>query len=246
MRTYIHLSILLSIAAGSLPAGTISLGGSSDLVAFNGKAGTITLGSVGCSTPDTGTCTYQGSQSLGSGTLTWAFQTPNTTGNITFDGIGDVYGPTGGTFSARDGVDSLNGSYTFSSWNYDSTSYDDGDFYGIDLNGTIIVTGLTLEGGGDPNESAFESYLSVPGTASYSITLDVGDCTANGNKTVACIAVPDPTAYFNGLTLSPQGTVPEPGTLGLMAVGLLATFAAHRRIKKVTAGREQGAGEISE
>jgi len=224
--------------AGFLSAKTIStitLTGGSNLVAFNGSLDTITLGWVGCGKPDTGTCTYGGSQSLSPGTLTWQFQTPNTSGNITYDDRGDVYGPTGGTFSASDGVDSVNGTYVFTGWTYDDTPYgSDDQFLGIDLSGTITVTGVTLEGGSDPNEAAFESFLDLPGATSYNYTLDVGDCTAGavfGNKTVACIqAIPDPTGYFNSLTLTPQSTTPEPGTLGLMAAGLLAAFAVRKKL----------------
>lgn len=233
MRTAILSALFLTVAA-SLPAGTISLTGTEDLVAFDGKLLTVTLGWVSCQTPNTGTCTYGGLQPLGAGNLTWQFQTPNTADNITYDTLGDLPGPTGGTFSASDGVDSFAADYAFSSWNYDSSPYgSDSQFYGIDLNGTITVTSVTLEGGGDPNQSAFTSFLSLPETTSYSFTLDVGNCTANGNKTVACIVPGDPTGYFESLTLTPLTTqsTPEPGTMGLMAAGLLTAMAARRRMR---------------
>jgi hypothetical protein len=173
MRTFVYLIFLTMFASGVMNAGVIELTGSNDLVAFNGAADTITMGSASCTVPDTGTCTYAGSQSLGSGTLSWEFQTPNTGGNIIYSPIsGSVAGPTGGTFSATDGVDAFSGTYSLSQWAYDGTP-DGSGFDGIDLTGAINVTGLTLVGGGDPNEAAFESFLSLPGTTSYSFTLDV-------------------------------------------------------------------------
>jgi hypothetical protein len=240
LRIAILLLVLSSVAVVSLPAGTISLTGTGDLVAFDGKLDTVTLGWVSCTTAGSGTCTYGGSQSLGAGTLTWQFQTPNVAANITYDPSGDdLSGPapgptTGGTFSAGDGVDSVGGTYAFSSWNFDSSPYgSDSQFYGIDLNGVITVTSLTLEGGGDPNGGAFTSFLMLPETTSYSFTLDVGDCTAGGNKTVACIITPDPTAYFNALTLTQATTqsTPEPGTVGLLAAGLLAAIGWRHRTR---------------
>jgi len=229
LRTTIYTTLLALAAAGAVPAGTIALSGSTDLVAFNGTDTTITLGELSCSSPGVGTCTYTGSQSIGSGTLTWQFQTPNTAANITWDYLGDLFGPTGGTFSASDGSDSLNGSYVLNSWAPDGILI--GDYEGIDLDGTITVTGVTLNGGSDPNEGAFESLLSVPATSSYSFVLDVGDCSARGRGETFCIVPTDPTAQFESLTLTAQGTAaPEPGTLGLMTVGLLAAFGVRRRM----------------
>jgi hypothetical protein len=122
------------------------------------------------------------------------------------------------------------------SWNYDDTSYgSDDQFSGIDLYGAITVTGSTLAGGSDPNQAAFESLLSLPEVTSYAFTLDVGDCTAHGNTTVACIEPTDPSPYFNSLNLTPQTNTPEPGTLGLMAAGLLTACIVRRRKKNFKA-----------
>jgi len=239
MRTTVQSLGLALIAAGALSAGTIagtiSLTGTDDLVAFNGALDTITLGE-GCPTVDkVSNCTFGGSQALGAGTLSWAFETPNTPGNITFDGAGDVYGPTGGTFSATDGLDILNGTYTLSSWSFDGVP-DSHGYDGIDLSGSITVTGLTLEGIEDPNEAAFESLFSQPGTSAYSFVLDVGDCTG-GARYTACIQPLDPSAAFNSLSLQPSIVTPEPGTLALMAAGLLAMFDARRRKNALPARR---------
>src|ERR1039458_420012 len=128
----IYLVLLGLTMAGTIPAGTISLTGSSpDLVAFNGVKNSITVGE---SCP-AGTCTYTGTD----GILTWQFVTPNyvpsvspQTPNITWDIFEDVFGPTGGTFSVTDGSDSLNGTYAFSQWSYDGTP-DSSGIDGIDL-----------------------------------------------------------------------------------------------------------------
>jgi hypothetical protein len=231
MRTLTYTTFLTLFASGIMTAGSISLTGTSDVVAFNGVASTITMGSASCPTPGTGTCTYGGSQTLGAGTLSWDFLTPNPAGNITFDGGGDVFGPTGGTFSASDGVDNMSGTYSLSQWTYDGTPDSSGDD-GIDLIGTIIVTNVFLNGGGDPNQAAFESLLSLPGANSYSFTLDVGDCTS-GSKAKPCIVPSDPSAQFLSLNLTPNlTTVPEPGTLGAMAAGFLAIASWRRRVKR--------------
>lgn len=228
MRTTIYTTLLALAAAGAVPAGTIALSGSTDLVAFNGTDTTITLGE-NCVTPVAGVCTYTGTQPIGAGTLTWQFQTPNTANNITWDYLGDLFGPSGGTFSASDGSDSLNGTYSLTSWAFDGILI--GDYIGIDLMGSIAVTGVTLNGGSDPNEGAFESLFSVPGTTSYGLVLDLGDCTAGGSKETYCIQPTDPSGHFESLTLTAQGTpAPEPGTLGLMTVGLLAAFGVRRRM----------------
>jgi hypothetical protein len=245
------LKLTIRLLLGSvLAAGTafaipfISLTGTTDLVAFNGNIGvdTITLGSQklpdGCTTAGVGTCTYSGMQSLATGTLTWTFYTPNTTGNIVYGLFGGVTGPTGGTFTASDGIDSVSGDYILNSWDYDGNSYGaDQQFQGIDLGGVITVTDTTLLGGSDPLESSFVSYMELP-ASSYDFTLDVGNCTAgSGNKTVACIAQTDPTAYFNSLDMTPiPASVPEPGTVGLAAAGLLAGIFALRRRRNANVG----------
>jgi len=207
-------------------ANTIGLTGSSDVVAFDGVDFVITMGSASCVTP-TEICTYGGSQPLGSGTLSWNFQTPNTE-SITYDPfLGTVVGPTGGTFSVSDGVDGFAGTYSLSQWTYDGVPDTSGDD-GIDLIGQITVTNLTLAGGEDPNQAAFESFFSLPASASYAFTLDVGDCT-RGFKSGQCITPTDPSASFISLSLTPQGT-PEPGTLGLGVAGLLAVAGLRRRL----------------
>jgi hypothetical protein len=54
---------------------------------------------------------------------------------------------------------------------------------------------------------------------------------------VACIAQTDPTAYFNSLDMTPiPASVPEPGTVGLAAAGLLAGIFALRRRRNANVG----------
>jgi hypothetical protein len=234
MRTTLYSALLTLLAAGVMPAGTVSLTGGGDLVAFNASKMpfVITLGEI-CTEAPNSTCTYGGTQTLDTGTLAWQFQTPNTESlTWTFD-PDDLSGPTGGTFSASDGVDSFAATYTFSTWNDDGTA-DAHGHDGVDLNGTLTITNVTLAGSSDPNQGAFESLFSLPGTTSYNFTLDVGDCTG-GSKYVACINVPDPSAQFLSLTLTPETSTPEPGTLAPMAAGLLFVLGA-RRLRKAVPG----------
>jgi hypothetical protein len=201
---------------------TIGLTGTTDLVEFNGTDFVLTLGE---SCPSN-VCSYGGSQTLGAGTLAWAFASPDN-GSIQYDGVGDISGPSpAGTFNAGDGVDSLTGSFVFNSWEYDGVADGNGDD-GIDLFGTITVTGTTLVGGGDPNQAAFESMFDLPGATAYGFTLDVGDCT-NGDP-VPCIPVPDPSASFISLNLTQQSTAPEPGTFVMAGLALASALATYRR-----------------
>lgn len=217
--------MLLVSAATMFGSSTFSLTGGTDLVAFNGKDFVLTLGE---SCPSA-ICQYGGSQTVGAGTLTSLFTTPDNE-SITYDGVGDFRAPSpAGDFMANDGVDSITGSFIFTSWNYDGVEDTNGDD-GIDLNGIITVTGTTLEGGGDPNQSAFEALFDLPGPTSYSFTLDVGNC-VDGTKATACIPVPDPSASFISLDLTPQSSVPEPSALGIASIGLAAALAAYRRRK---------------
>jgi hypothetical protein len=126
-------------------------------------------------------------------------------------------------------VDSFNGTYALESWNYDGVPDADG-WDGIDLNGVITVTGSTLSG--DP----LDGFFSLPGATSYDFVLDVGDCTS-GRKSTFCIQSTDPTAQFISLTLDPNITTPEPGTLALMTLGLAAAFGARRRMKNAVSAR---------
>ena len=236
MRSTLFRSLGLTVlTAGVMSAGSISLTGSTDTVSFNNKgAETITLGSDTCGSVLSVPCTFGGSQSLGAETLTWAFSTPNTNpSTITYDPFGGMTGPDGGTFTAGDGVDSFNGTYVLNSWNFDGVFI--GDFQGIDLNGVIAVTGSTLSG--DP----FDAFFSLPGATSYDFVLDVGDCTKNsrtdGPTPTFCIQPTDPTAQFISLTLDPNVTTPEPGTLALMTLGLAAAFGARRRMKNAVSAR---------
>ena len=263
MRRVVGTVSLFLLVAGVMAAGTISLTGSSDTVAFNGTlagfADTITLGSDTClvtpgQPPSPAFCTFAGMQPESGGwSLGWQFTTPNTDpSTATFDPFGDLFGPTGGTFSANDGTGtSFGGTYVFSSWNYDGNFYGSDDQYqGIDLNGLITVTSIerpleivslcatSSADGCDPNEAAFLSDLSLPGATSYNFTLDVGNChSGSGDRVTACIQMADPMSNFISLTLTPNVATPEPATLALSAIGLLAALGARRRIKKGVAAR---------
>ena len=229
MRTTFLALSLAVLTAGVMPAGSISLTGSTDTVSFNGHLDTITLGSDNCVS---GTCTFGGNQTLGLGTLTWEFQSDDPS-TITYDIFGDVFGPTVGTFTAGDGVDSFNGTYLLNSWNFDGILI--GDYEGIDLYGLITLTGSTLSG------DALDAFFSLPGATSYDFVLDVGGCTKNsrndGSTPTFCIQPTDPTAQFITLDLDPNITTPEPGTLALMTLGLLSAFGARRRLKKAVSAR---------
>jgi len=217
---------LFLLTSASLPASTVSLTGSTDLVAFNGHLDTITLGSASCPIPDTGTCTYGGSQPFGTGTLTWQFQTPNTTDNImwsNFPDVGQIIGPTGGTFTVSDGVDSVTGFYGLGAFSDDGVA-DSNGYDGIELVGNIIDDDATLPDS-DPNQGAFETDFIASGDY-WLFNLDVGDC-FSGNKAAACIVPTDPSAQFISFNIIAED--PEPGTMSLVAAGLLAAIAARRR-----------------
>jgi hypothetical protein len=78
-----------------------------------------------------------------------------------------------------------------------------------------------------PAVGAFDSSLPQPGVNTLSFTLDALNCT-NG-----CIAPTGQSAYLNSVALAPVTFTPEPGTLGMMAAGLLAAFAVRRRTRNV-------------
>lgn len=203
--------------------GSIGLTGGTDLVAFDGDDLVLTLGE---SCP-LGICQYGGSQTLGTGTLSWLFTTENNE-SIKYNGVGGISGPSPeGTFTASDGIDSLTASYVFTSWDSDGVP-DTNGYDGVDLNGTLTVTATELEGAADPNQAAFESMFSLPGTTSYSFTLDVGNC-VNGAKAAPCIPTPDPSASFISLSLTPMSPVPESGAAGIVAIALIAVVAVNRR-----------------
>ncbi len=156
MRLLFYSFTAVVLTGGLASAGSISLTGTEDLVAFNGTDFVITLGE---NCPG-GFCTYAGSQPLGGGSLNWKFQTPDNESTIWNDPfLLDVTGPTGGTFHADDPIDSFDGTYTMSSWNYDGVA-DSNGHQGIDLFGTIVVTAVSLTPG-DPNNAAFQSFWSL-------------------------------------------------------------------------------------
>jgi hypothetical protein len=231
-----YASILLLITAGvaARADSSINLIGTSDIVSFNGKSDTITIGSASCPDPNTGNCAFAGTQSLGTGDLTWTITTPNTSGNITYDPFGDITQETAGSFSGVEGADSLTGTFLLNAWTYDGNSYGpDGEYQGIDLEGTITNLQLT-DGSANFNNQIFNGFLDQPAATSYDVVLDVGNCTS-GTKTEPCIpdiqqvGPADPTATFNSLELTPNSTTPEPGTLVLLLTGAAAGFRALRR-----------------
>lgn len=236
MRIIAYTALLALIVVCDMRADTISLKNGANLVSFNDTSQVIKLGED-CST---GACLYGGSQSLpGNGTLTWQFSTPDTKKNIVWDLAGGIAGPTGGVFTASDGSDGIVGTYTLSSWADDGTP-DDSGFDGVDLYGQITVTGMTLNGAAtDPHQHAFEKFLSLPDVTSYSFDLDVTNCKTDG-ALVPCMATPDPSAKFDSLGLTPD-PVPEPGTVGLLTVGLLTVFGVRRRMKNAAYSNERDA-----
>ncbi|MGD0729966.1 MAG: PEP-CTERM sorting domain-containing protein [Terracidiphilus sp.] len=224
-------SILLLFTSGvaARASSVISLTGTTDVVSFNGKANTITLGSASCPVEGSGSCTFAGSQSLGAGTLSWTITTPNADYGITYDFSGGISEAPGATFSASDGVDSLTGAFSLDAWAYDGNSYGpQGEYQGIDLEGAI--TNLLYSGGpSDPNNGAFNSFLDLPAATSYGLVLDVGNCTSNGKGAEPCITIPDPTATFTSLDLIPASATPEPGTFALLLTGAAAGYRRLRR-----------------
>ena len=218
---YASILLLLTSGVAARASSAIYLTGTTDVVAFNGKSDTITIGSSSCTVPNTGNCTFGGTQNVGTGDLSWSITTPNTAANITYEAFGDITEGTAGTFSAIEGDNTLTGVFSLDAWIYDGVSYGpQGDYEGIDLEGTITNLQLT-PGASNFNNQIFNSFLDLPSANSYDVVLDVGNCTS-GSKVEPCIAPLDPTASFTSLQLTPNSVTPEPGTFVLLLAGAVA------------------------
>jgi hypothetical protein len=234
-----------ALFAGSIVQTVIPLTGTNGQVATVASnsvvfGGSLLIGSDHCVGV---TCTLSGAFSFLGASISWSVTSPNGgVSGFTYseNPVPPVFSISGGpgTFSVNEtnlGMDSLSGSFTLTSLTESGSPLTNN----MTIAGAATVTGFSVVPG-DPFTLALAS-AGITGTGSIPLSVTVSNCLNNtvsspcviNQAVTTSLQSVDPAGMVTLVTIGSQSGVPEPGTIGLVAVGLAGLAWRRRRLKRL-------------
>ena len=204
------------VLPGALLGGTLNLTGSSASVTTQGVA--VYSGNLSFGDCVPGGCFVEGTFNLGPSSITWYLDSPWGAGpNYTYDGLGPpdfTLAGDGGTFSIAE--NNLAGGTVSGTFVLTSLT-ETGDYSSMTLGGTANITAFSATPG-DPFATALADAGITSNGQTLGLSVSVTGCQVGG-QTTTCVQNVDPTGAVSSVSVT--SGVPEPGTFGLLAIGIV-------------------------